>query len=395
MPLTAMGIKKAPDGKHEDGSGLRLVKRGDRGKWVYRYSLFGKRKEMGLGAWPEVTLAEARKSRDQWAAEVRNRRDPVSIRQAQHEAALLDAQRIDPTFAQTVTVVFNARKATLRGDGTRGRWRSPLDNHIIPKIGDKPIAQITTRDVQDALAPIWHTKPSVAEKAYQRTRLVFAKAKLMGHDCDPFTVEAAKEVLGAVEYIPTPIPATPWQEIPDLYAQLRETQSDVTQCLRWIILTAVRSDAARGARLPEIEDGIWTVPAERIKGIRGKVEDFRVPLTGELQTIVDEQAQIHSGLMFTGPRGSAVTSRGLEKHLDRIGERGRPHGFRTSFRTWVQDTDACSFEVAETILGHAINTKVQRAYARSDLLDRRRMVMEAWARFVTGENSATVTQLRR
>lgn len=165
--------------------------------------------------------------------------------------------------------------------------------------------------------------------------------------------------------------------------------------LRWIILTAVRSDAARGAQLPEIEDGIWTVPAERIKGIRGKIEDFRVPLTGELQTIACEQAEFHSGLMFTGPRGSAVTSRGLEKHLDRIGERGRPHGFRTSFRTWVQDTDACSFEVAETILGHAINTKVQRAYARSDLLDRRRMVMEAWARFVTGENSATVTQLRR
>ncbi|WPZ29003.1 integrase arm-type DNA-binding domain-containing protein [Sulfitobacter sp. OXR-159] len=394
MPLTAMGIKKAPDGKHEDGNGLRLLKKGERGSWVYRYSIWGKRKEMGLGSWPAVTLAEARKIRDRWAAELREGRDPISVRRQQREADALAAQRADPTFAQMVDMVFEARKATLRGDGKRGKWRSALDTHIIPKIGRKPISQITVQDVQGAMAPIWHTKPSVSVKAYQRTRLVFSKAKLMGHDCDPFTVDAAKEVLGAVEYIPTPIPATPWQEIPALYARLSETKSDVAQCLRWIILTMVRSDAARGAHLDEIEDSIWTVPAERVKGLRNKTDDFRVPVTDELQRIADEQAQIHSGLMFTGLRGRPVTSRGLEKHLDSIGEAGRPHGFRTSFRTWVQDTDACSFEVAETILGHAINTKVQRAYARSDLLDRRRLVMEAWARFVTGEGAATVTQLR-
>lgn len=395
MPLTAIGIKKAPDGKLEDGNGLRLLKRGDRGSWVYRYSIYGQRKEMGLGGWPAVTLAEARKIRDRWAAEIRNGRDPISVRRALREAEMLAAQRADPTFAQIVDAVFEARKATLRGDGTRGKWRSALDTHIIPKIGRKPISQITVQDVQGAMAPIWHTKPSVATKAYQRTRLVFAKAKLMGHDCDPFTVEAAKEVLGAVEYIPTPIPATPWQEVPALYARLKEDQSDVAQCLRWIILTIVRSDAARGAQLDEIEDGIWTVPAERVKGLRGKVGDFRVPVSEPMREIIEQQAQIHSGLMFTGPRGSPVTSRGLEKHLDRIGELGRPHGFRTTFRTWVQDTDACSFEVAETVLGHTINTKVQRSYARSDLLERRRIVMEAWSRFVTGEGAATVTQLRK
>jgi len=192
MALTAIGIKKAGDGKHEDGGGLRLVKRGDSGSWVYRFSIYGKRKEMGLGSWPAVTLADARKIRDQWAAEVRQGRDPISFRQAQRDAEALAAQRADPTFADLTEVVFEARKATLRGDGTRGRWRSPLDNHIIPKIGRKPISKITVRDIQDALAPIWHKSPSVAEKAFNRTRMIFTKGKLMGHDCDPFTVEAAR-----------------------------------------------------------------------------------------------------------------------------------------------------------------------------------------------------------
>lgn len=394
MPLTAIGVKRAPDGKLEDGAGLRLVKRADRGNWVYRYSIHGKRKEMGLGAWPALSLAEARKTRDQWAAEIRNRRDPIEVRQEQRDAEAKAAARADPTFAEMVDVVFQARKATLRGDGLRGRWRSPLDTHIIPKIGRKPISKITIREVQDALAPIWHKSPSVAEKAYQRTRLVFTKAKLMGHDADPFVVEAAKEVLGAVDYTPTPIPATRWQDLPALYQRL-QTGGDVAQCLRWIILTLVRSDAARGAELGEIEGEVWTVPKERVKGIRAKVTDFRVPLSAEAMAVAHQQAEIRTGLMFTAQRGNPVTSRGLEKHLDALGEIGRPHGFRTSFRTWVQDTDACSYEVAETVLNHSIHNKVAKSYARSDLLDRRRIVMDAWVRFVTGQASAKVTKLRR
>jgi len=394
MALTAIGIKKAPDGKHEDGAGLRLVKRGETGNWVFRYSMHGKRKEMGLGAWPSLSLADARKARDQWTSMVRQGRDPISARQEQRDAEAITAQRADPTFADMVTAVFEARKATLRGDGTRGRWRSPLDTHIIPKIGRKPISKITIRQMQDALAPIWHRSPSVAEKAYQRSRLVFSKAKLMGYDCDPFIVDAAKEVLGAVDYTPTPIPATKWQDIPALYLRLR-TRGDVAQCLRWIILTLVRSDAARGADLNEIEQETWTVPKDRVKGLRAKVTDFRVPLSAEAIEVARQQAQIHTGLMFTGPRGNPVTSRGLEKHLDALGELGRPHGFRSSFRTWVQDTEACSYEVAETVLNHSIHNKVAKSYARSDLLDRRRIVLDAWARFVTGQASAKVTQLRR
>ncbi|MEI4262764.1 tyrosine-type recombinase/integrase [Roseovarius sp. D0-M9] len=394
MKLTAVGIRKAPDGKLEDGAGLRLVKRGAGGYWVYRFSIFGRRKEMGLGAWPAVSLADARKARDQWAAEVRAGRDPLQVREEQAKAAAINAQRVDPTFADMVAAVFEARKATLRGDGTRGRWLSPLATHIIPKIGAKPISKITIRDVQEAMAPIWHTKPAVAEKAYSRTRLVFTKARLMGYDCEPFTVEAAKELLGEVDYTPTPLAATPWQEIPALYERLN-TRGDVAQCLRWIILTLVRSDSACGARFSEVDGAVWTVPKERIKGMRRKVTEFRVPLSEPAIALLEQQAQIRDDLIFAARRGNSVTSRGLEKHLDALGEIGRPHGFRTSFRTWVQDTDACSYEVAETVLNHTIHSKVAKSYARSDLLDRRAIVMEKWARFVTGQASATVTKLHK
>lgn len=289
--------------------------------------------------------------------------------------------------------MFEARKATLRGDGTRGRWRSPLDRHIIPRIGHKPISKITVRDVQDALSPIWRTKHPTAIKAYQRTHIVFSKAKLMGYDSDPFTVEAAKEFLGVVDHQPAHIAATRWQDIPDLYARL-QTGGDIAQCLRFIILTLVRSDAARGAALDEVEGNVWTVPAARVKGTRGKVQDFRVPLSAEALLIVTQQSETHDSLLFTGPRGKPVTSRGLEKHLDGLKESGRPHGFRTSFRTWVQDTHACDYDVAETILDHRIHSTVARAYARSDLLDRRQLVMDAWARFVTGQTAAKVAHLR-
>jgi integrase len=387
MTLTAIEVKRAPDGKLWDANGLFVVKSGASGKWVYRYSIHGKQRDMGLGSWPSVSLAEARKTRDRWAVDLRHGGDPIATRQNEKASAANAANKADPTFSEMVTVVFNARKATLRGDGLRGRWRSPLDTHIIPKVGRKPISKITTREIQDALAPIWQAHHPTALKACQRTRMVFAKSKLMGYACDPFTVDAAREFLGVVDHQTKHIPATPWQEIPALYLKL-QTGGDVAQCLRWIVLTLVRSAAARDAAMDEIQGDTWTVPADRVKGIRNQVSDFRVPLSVEALKVADQQSQIHDRLLFTGPRGKPVTSRGLEKHLDGLEELGRPHGFRTSFRTWVQDTGACSFEVAEKVIGHTIDSKVARSYARSDLLDRRKAVMEAWARFVTGQTTA-------
>ena len=387
--LTAISIKKAPDGKLGDGGGLELRKKGESGKWVWRYSITGKRREMGLGSYPEVSLGEARKIRDKWALMLAQGKDPISERQAEQDAIRREFEKNDPPLEALAADVLDARKASLKGDGKAGRWISPLEQHVFPKIGHKPISTIHQSDIRSALAPIWKSKHPTATKAIDRLRIIFRQGRLMGYDCDPFTIDAAKHMLGDVIHDVDPIPATPWQEIPNLYARLENT-GQVAQCLRFMILTLVRASGCRGATFDEFSDDVWTVPAARMKGRPGKVSDFRVPLTDQAQHLVEHQRALGGTYLFSAQRGMPVTDSSLSKHMREMGEAGRPHGFRTSFRTWVQDTDACSWEVSETVLAHTIGNKVERSYARSDLLERRRIVMQKWADFVTGSSSNVV-----
>ena len=386
--LTAVAVKNAGDGKLHDGGGLMLVKKGDGGKWVYRYSRLGKRRAMGLGSWPTLSLSDARKARDEWALVLARGDDPIAERERRRADEIAERDKDDPTFADMVDVVFEARKDSLRGGGARGRWRSPLDHHVIPVIGKRRMSELHRTEIHQALAPIWRTKHPTAIKAFTRTRIVFLEAQAMGFGCDPIVVDAAKRMLGEVRHEVEHIPATPWQDIPDLWSKLDpDTASGL--CLRWIILTLVRGDAARAARVSEIEGDVWTVPAHRIKGREGQVKDFRVPLSAAALDIVEEARAAGHDLLFPGNRGTPITAVAIEKYLNRIGELGRPHGFRTSFRTWAQDHDV-SYDVAETILGHTIGGRVERTYARSDLLDWRRVVMESWAGYVTGGQAMVI-----
>jgi len=198
--LTAIKIKKAGDGKLFDGGGLMLIKKAGRGKWMFRYSHLGKRREMGLGTWPTVSLADARAARDRWAGVLASGQDPIAARAAEAEAARAQREREDPTFSELVDLVFEARRDTLRGGGTRGRWRSPLDLYMIPALGRRAGSTLTARDIADALRPIWRTKYPTAEKAIQRTRIVLRSAKRMGFPTDPEIVESAQEILGAVNH---------------------------------------------------------------------------------------------------------------------------------------------------------------------------------------------------
>ena len=387
--LTAIGLRNVGDGKHNDGAGLMLHKKDSGGRWIYRYSFAGVRRDMGLGSYPEVSLAEARKSRDLWASLIASGRDPISTRERQLEAERAELDRRDPTFAEVAEVVFEAKKVGLRGDGERGRWFSPIRLHLIPKLGKRRITEIHQSDIRDVLAPIWKSKPPTAEKAIQRLHIIFTHAKLSGINVDPFTVKAAHHMLGDVRHTVTPIPATAWQDIPDLYQRL-DRRGASFQCLRWMILTAVRSEGARGARFSEIDRDVWTIPAERMKGNEGKTQPFRVPLSDAALAIIEYQRQTASDdLIFSYQRGKGITSTSIEKGMNILGEAGRPHGFRTSFRTWVQDTEAASYDVAETALNHTIGSKVERSYARSDLLEQRRMLMRYWADFVTQVSSAS------
>jgi len=204
--LTAVAIKNAGDAKLSDGGGLHLIKRGSAGKWIYRYSFLGRRRDMGLGSWPDLSLAAARKQRDHWAGILATGVDPIDARDAERAAQEAERGREDPTFAEVVEIVFEAKRAGLRGDGKRGRWLSPLMQHVTPKIGKKRMSKITQRDVYEAIKPIWRSMHPTALKAIQRTRIVFEEGRFMGLACDPFTVDAAKRMLGEVRHATQHIP---------------------------------------------------------------------------------------------------------------------------------------------------------------------------------------------
>lgn len=391
--LTALQIKAAGDGKHHDGEGLILVKNGESGKWLFRYSHLGKRREMGLGRWPAISLAEARKARDSWQAALAAGKDPIAEREAQRDAERAQREANHPTFKELTLQVFEARKDSLRGEGKRGRWLSPLERHVFPKIGDRIAKDLTRRDFADALRPIWRTKHPTAIKAFRRIHIVIKEGRFSNSSGDPFEVEAAKRLLGDVHHEEENISATPWQEIPALWQRIGTSVAD--DCLRLMLLTLVRSDGCRRARIEEFADGLWIVPKDRIKGRKNQVKDFRVPLSAEAQRIVDRLSPVAEPYLFSAKPGQPISDRAVEKRMDVMKESGRPHGFRTSFRTWVQDTDACTWDISEAVLGHSIGGKVQRAYARSDQLERRRIVMEAWAAHVTGGVSNVVSLPQR
>jgi len=392
--LKPLQIKNAKPGKFSDGGGLYFVKTAISAKWIYRFTIGGKRREMGLGSFPSVSLADARLERDKWAKEVRANRDPIIERENQRQTAIDELNKTDPTFSELAEMVFEAKKPSLRGDGKRGRWFSPIKVHLIPKIGKKRVSQITQIDIDNALRPIWKTKAATAEKASQRLRIIFQQGKLMGLETDPFTVDAAVHGLGDLKRTVKHIRATDWRDIPALYEKLNKPLA-THRALRLIILTAVRATPARTATKSEFAGDIWTVPADKMKGKEGKVKDFRIPLSQQAQ---DEIAiwisEAEQDCLFSSRRGKPISDRSIELALDDIGEAGRPHGLRSSFRTWVQDTEAGSYDVAETQLAHIIGNKVERSYARSDLLDQRRILMQRWADYVTRAETKVI-KLRR
>ena len=394
--LTAAAIKAAKAGQHlQDGGGLLLRRSPSGGRWVFRYSFSGQRRDMGIGSWLEVSLAEARRIRGDWAAKLRLGVDPISERNRIRDEETARRRRREPTFAEIAELVFEARKERLRGNGERGRWFSPLRVHVIPKVGARRITELQQNDIHAAIAPIWRTKNETAEKALQRTRIIFQEARLMGYQVDPFLCDAARHMLGHVNQETKPIAATPWQDLPALFKRLDKPYASY-QALRWTILTATRSMSARGARFCEIDGDIWTVPSDRMKGGVGKVEDFRVPLsTAALKVVESCRSLRQSDWLFPSPRTGCVTQNAMANILNDLREPGRPHGFRTSFRSWVQDTDSASWEVAETALAHTIGNKVERSYARSDLLEKRRVLMEAWGRFVMGAELSNGTMISK
>ena len=378
--LSAATASAKPEGKYSDGGGLWLYKgRDGSAKWVLRYTLHGRRHEMGLGGFPDTPLKEARESADTWRGVVRQGKDAIKERERQRR----EAERNMHLLRDVATDAFESRKAELKGDGKAGRWFSPLELHVLPKLGGMPVAEIDQRDIRDTLAPIWHDKADTARKAMNRLGIVMRHATALGIEVDLQATEKARALLGKQRHTVTHIPSMPWQDVPIFYRSL--SGGSLTElALRLLILTAgTRSKPIRFCHLDQIDGDVWTVPGHLMKNTKGREVDFRVPLSSEALKVIEQAKPFaRDGFLFPGVRKGVISDMTLSNYMKRQGSPYRPHGFRASFRTWCDEAVGAKFEVAEAAIAHVTDSAVVRSYRRTDFLEQRRVLMERWSQHV-------------
>ncbi|TYB85078.1 integrase arm-type DNA-binding domain-containing protein [Oceaniovalibus sp. ACAM 378] len=376
---TVAQLRSLPSGKHCDGQGLWLFKRKDGGaQWSFRFSLYGRQREMGLGAYPLLSLADARKAAEEMRRIVVNGDDPVKIKQRQRNLASAEAGR----FHILAQAAFEAHRSTLKHDGADGSWFSPIKNHLLPHLGMIPVVKIDQHDIKHALSHVWETSPVTAKKALSRLKLILTYATAEGFDVNLSIVEQARILLGAPRHQVTHIAALDWADAPSFYQSLSDLVP-VELALRMLMLTGVRSDAINNMRLEQIEGDIWTVPSEHVKGRKGFCKPFRVPLSMEALRVIELARAIEQGgYLYPNSRDGSLNKMAMRNLMVFRGLEARPHGFRATMRTWLSDRTECSREVAEACLGHFVVNEVEDAYNRADYLERRRPYMSAWADYL-------------
>lgn len=362
-------------GKYADGHGLWLCKsRKDAGRWFLRFTINNRRREMGLGSWPDVSIAEARNRAYEARIAVRDGNDPIEDRRERQNA------HSPVSLRMAIEQCFEARQAQLKGDGEAGRWMSPLKTHVIPQAGHIPIERVDQHEIVRILKPIWHTKPSAAEKALNRLSLSIQHAAALGLDVDMQAAKKARALLGKQRHKVEHIPALPYNEMPEFYSWLKTKETRTALALRFLILTVARTSEIRFATFDEIDGDVWELSEQRTKN--GRMH--RVPLVSEAKDIVTKARRQNTGeLLFPTARGNAFSDAAMAMFLKREGFKCRPHGFRATFRTWVEEQTDAPFEIKEACLGHAVDSKVVEAYQRSDRLEKRRELMNVWSKFLT------------
>ena len=400
-------------GRHTDSHGLHLHVRSDgSASWVLRFRLHGRQRDLTLGSFPVVTLREARDLALSARLKVKDGNDPIRERQREVQAATVAAGR-DRTFKAATDAIIEAREATWRNDKHKWQWRATLETHAYPILGKLPVSEIETDDVLRVLRPVWTKIPETASRLRGRIEAVLDYARASGWrtgenparwkgnlaDLLPRTDKIARAQHQ---------PALPWQRVPTFMEALRERQGMATFALQFTILTAARSGEVRGMMWGEIDEieKVWTVPADRMKM---KVT-HRVPLSDEALALLGKvragkpkrDALVFPGRSLKAPlsdmalamlvRGMAtdgVEEGELPRWADHEGRVIVPHGFRSSFRDWAGETRPEGREVAERALAHKVRG-VEGAYFRSDLLELRRPLMQAWATYTTGSITAVV-----
>lgn len=354
---------------------LRVHKTGSK-SFIQKLTIGTRRAELGLGGFPAVSFAEARKQATLNRAAVLMGNDPRSVKTVKSEA-------FKPSFAEVNDATYKAKLPTWKGgeaSSSATNWKSYMRNHALPVLGTTPIDRIGRDDVLQILVPLIQKKPAAGSELVQKLEAVFAHAVAAGHVSENVVTSikpalpkrAAKGHHNALD----------WKGIPAAVEAIRVQEFvSARLCLQWVILTASRSGEARGATWSEIdmEARTWTVPAARMKAGKEHV----VPLTDEMMTILKEAEAIRENdLVFPSPRGGVMMAAlTLSRTLKAANVETTVHGLRSAFRTWAADRGAAR-EVAEQCLAHQTGSAVELAYQRGNYLDRRRPLMEAWTAFV-------------
>lgn len=414
--LTTTTIKNLTEpGSSEDGEGLRLVvKTGGRKSWILRFQVNGRRREMGLGAFPAIGLKEARIEAAAQRRQILDGRDPIEDRKARQEAKSIEAAR-KVTFETVALAYIESQRPGWRSPKQAPQWESSLRTYAFPVIGHKAPAEVTTEDVLAILRPIWDAKQETARRVRNRIEIVLNAAKAQrlrdGENVAQWRghlelLLTRQKTMGRGHHA-----ALPWQQVPAFWQTIKD-HNDLSACaVRITILSALRTSEVIGARWREIDLAAreWVVPADRMKG--GKAH--RVPLSAALVAELESLPRIGgSEYLFPGQRGANHMSnlamlqkvRGLdEKSLSDGGKGWRDadarvitiHGFRSSFRDWAAECSSAPNHVAEMVLAHAIGSDVEKAYRRGDLLAKRADLMQQWADFVTNIANAKVVHFKR
>jgi integrase len=402
--LSAVKVKNSKVGMHCDGGGLYLqcTKGADgstRRSWLFRYAIKGRERQMGLGSAEAVNLAEAR----QQAADCLKLRqagiDPIEHRRAAEVQAALEAAK-SMTFDECRDAYINAYAASWRNAKHRQQWTNTLKTYCSPVFGKIPVQVVDVTLVTKVLEPIWSVKPETASRLRGRIEAILDWAKVRGLR----TGENPARWRGHLDHL---LPARsrvrkvkhhaalPYPQISTYLEELRAQTGVAAKGLEFLILTAARTGEVIGARWDEIDlqAKIWTIPASRMKAGR----EHRVPLTeAALAVLTHMQSVRQNEYIFAGDRRAQLSNMALLMVLRRMNRRDiTAHGFRSTFRTWAAEQTTFPRDVVEAALAHVPGNKVEAAYQRGDMFDKRRRLMDAWAAFCTkGSGAASVVPLK-
>ncbi len=386
--LSASFVRSAPPGRHGDGNGLHLfVQPTGTRSWIQRLVVRGRKRELGLGSVALVSLAEAREKALANRKLAREDGDPLAEKRRTEGV---------PSFAEAAERVLEQKQAGWRSTAHGHEWIASLRRFAFRRIGKMPVSAVTSADILKILTPIWHVKAETARRVHHRIRAVLEWAMAMEFRLDN-PCDRIVPVLGPQRGVVQHMQALPHRDVPAVIETVRASNARpvVKLALEFLVLTAARWGEVRWAEWTEIgwDDCVWTIPATRMKVKR----EHRVPLCDRAMEILDAARTLGEGvspLVFTKRRGKPLVDIELRRLLLKQKIAAVPHGFRSSFRDWAAEETDHPREVIEAALAHVVQNRVEAAYARSDLFERRRILMDDWSRYLA-QGTATDSELPR